>query len=438
MKNNKEEVLDCIYSFFINSLDFNGIPLRQISHGLGITYEESIDIVKELVAEDKCTIQSSTNPHIIYWTTYPIPSQLNCLECAKKITEEVCRIGNIEYVNENTEYPICVYPSQSYLRKHRDVSKMPFFTKLLSLGEPQLTPCYFDIDVLQRYYEDPRYHFYFRDYSGRISFKEKDGESMVRKEDRVFLQSFGLGYDNTGTRVVVAYLQYLNDLTPEHQNYWQSKMVQSNRKPQILEEYYVNTIKGNWVTSESVYSAFQCEVNTVIDLSQQIFGKPLFRTKISLENPPKELSFFFLPTKKNFNAFILAMNHMISENINRDFFSGKVILEEEKKREDGKIVVTPKGTLALLAEWLEQSITTTVGSVDDLIKPFKEIRKLRQKPAHTLITDEYSTEYFNQQKEIIWKAYCSINNLRLILSNHPNANKELVPSWLDTAEIKNY
>ena len=44
MKNNKEEALDCIYSFFINSLDFNGIPLRQISHGLGITYEESIDI----------------------------------------------------------------------------------------------------------------------------------------------------------------------------------------------------------------------------------------------------------------------------------------------------------------------------------------------------------------------------------------------------------
>lgn len=107
-------------------MDFNGIPLRQISHGLGITYEESIDIVKELVAEDKCTIQSSTNPHIIYWATYPIPSQLNCLEFAKKITDEVCRIGNIEYVNEYTEYPICVYPSQSYLRKHRDVSKMPF------------------------------------------------------------------------------------------------------------------------------------------------------------------------------------------------------------------------------------------------------------------------------------------------------------------------
>ena len=438
MKEIKKQVQDYIYSFFIKSLDFNGIPLRHISHDLEITYEESIDIVKELVAEDKCMIQSSTNPHIIYWTTYSISSELSCLENAKKITVELCRIGDIEFESENTEFPICVYPSQSYLRKYRDVGKMSFFTKLLSLGEPQLTPCYFDMDVLQRYYDDPRYHFYFKGYTGRISFKEKDGESMVRKEDEVFLKSFGLGYDNSRTRIVVAYLRYLNDLTPEHQNYWQSKMVHPNREPRILNEYYENTINGNWVTSESVYSAFQCEVNTVIDLSQQIFGKPLFREKISLENPPKELSFFFLPTKKNFNAFVLAMDQMISDNINRDFFSGKVALEFEKEREDGKIIIISKGTLTLLIEWLKQTINTTFGSVDELIKPFKNIRKLRQKPAHSLITDEYCPDYFDKQKEIIWEAYCSMKNLRLLLSNHPNANKELVPSWLDTTEIKNY
>lgn len=437
MKDIKKQVLDSIYSFFVKSLDFNGISLSQICQNHVITYEESIDIVKELVAEDKCMIQSSTNPHIIYRTTYSIPSQLNCLESAKKITVEICRIGD-KFENENTEFPICVYPSQSYLRKYRDVSKMSFFTKLLSWGEPQLTPCYFDMDVLQRYYDDPRYHFYFKDYSGIISFKEKDGKSMVRKEDEAFLQSFGLGYDNSGTRIVVAYLRYLNDLTPEHQNYWQSKMVQPNREPRILNEYYENTINGDWVTSESVYSAFQCEVNTVIDLSQQIFGEPLFREKISLENPPKELSFFFLPTKKNFNAFVLAMDHMISENINRDFFSGKVALEVEKKRKDGKIIITSKGTLTLLIEWLKQSSNNTLCSEDDLIKSFRKIRELRQEPAHSLITDEYSTDYFDKQKEIIRDAYCSMKNLRLLLSNHPNANKDLVPDWLDTAEIKNY
>ena len=102
------------------------------------------------------------------------------------------------------------------------------------------------------------------------------------------------------------------------------------------------------------------------------------------------------------------------------------------------IVVTPKGTLTLLKEWLEQSITKTYGKLDDLLKPFKEIRKLRQEPAHTLTVDEHSTEYFGKQKDLIWKTYCSMRNLRVLLAGHPKADKKLIPDWLDTAEIKNY
>lgn len=83
MDSKKEQVLKHIYDFFVSSADFNGIPLRQIGRELNIPYEESIDIVKDLVAEDKCMIQSSTNPHIIRLTTYTIPSQLDCLKDAK-------------------------------------------------------------------------------------------------------------------------------------------------------------------------------------------------------------------------------------------------------------------------------------------------------------------------------------------------------------------
>ena len=50
MKEIKKQVQDYIYSFFIKSLDFKGIRLKPIRHDLEITYEESIDIVKELVA----------------------------------------------------------------------------------------------------------------------------------------------------------------------------------------------------------------------------------------------------------------------------------------------------------------------------------------------------------------------------------------------------
>lgn len=49
------------------------------------------------------------------------------------------------------------------------------------------------MEVLQRYYDDPRYLFFFKDYSGRISYREKDGTPIVRKEDEAFLQTFGLG-----------------------------------------------------------------------------------------------------------------------------------------------------------------------------------------------------------------------------------------------------
>lgn len=123
----------------------------------------------------------------------------------KRIKTEIHRLGDFEWESENTETPTCVYPSQSYLQANRNVSGMPIFTRLLAWGEPQLTPCYFDMEVLQRYYDDPRFLFFFKDYSGRISYREKDGTPIVRKEDEAFLQTFGLGYDNTDTRIVVAF-----------------------------------------------------------------------------------------------------------------------------------------------------------------------------------------------------------------------------------------
>ena len=51
-----------IIDFFNESSDYNGMPLRDISREFDIDYKISIDIVKELVVEDKVSIQSSTNP----------------------------------------------------------------------------------------------------------------------------------------------------------------------------------------------------------------------------------------------------------------------------------------------------------------------------------------------------------------------------------------
>lgn len=131
-------------------------------------------------------IQSSTNPHIIYLRTFPIQPQLECLEAAKELKTEIHRLGDFEWESENTETPTCVYPSQSYLQANRNVSGMPIFTRLLAWGEPQLTPCYFDMEVLQRYYDDPRFLFFFKDYSGRISYRERMELLLFVRRMRLF------------------------------------------------------------------------------------------------------------------------------------------------------------------------------------------------------------------------------------------------------------
>lgn len=85
MKDKKGQILECVFNFFVESHDFNGIPLRQIGKDLDIPYEESIDLVKELVSEDKCMIQSSTNPHIILLENFSDTASIRVFGGRKRI-----------------------------------------------------------------------------------------------------------------------------------------------------------------------------------------------------------------------------------------------------------------------------------------------------------------------------------------------------------------
>src|SRR5690606_19984049 len=90
--------------------------------------------------------------------------------------------GNIEFVTENTEYPICVYPTKEYLKENRDLSEFGYakYTSALALAEPQLSFRFFETDVLERYSNDPRFDFEFNDFSGRISCKYDESGKVNR------------------------------------------------------------------------------------------------------------------------------------------------------------------------------------------------------------------------------------------------------------------
>lgn len=436
----EEKIKNRIYDFFVESNDFNGIPLRNISEEFSIDYKESIDIIKNLVLDNSISIQSSTNPHIIGFQHYPIESQLKILEDAKDVTVTVEKFGEISFSCENTEFPICLYPSQDYLKTNRDLGSFgsAVYTKLLALANPHLSPRFFEIEVLERYANDPRFDFKFEDYSGKICCKYDEHDNpIVREEDQIFLKSFGLGFDSKGNRLAVVYLGYLKDLTPEHQIIWKSKEVEGNCK--ILQEYHENTINGNWTFSHSIFSGFLGELKCLNDLSKVIFNHAIFKRDFDGENRPKDFTFFFTPTLKNYYEFVSLLDKMISENIDKNFFKGKVELFDFGEIEDSIVERKQKGTLRLFEEWL-----LTIYKVDNtellknIFKPFKKVRGERQNPAHKISENEYDNKYIELQKEIISDCYNSMRILRDIFKQHRKAYGFEIPDWLENGVIKTF
>ncbi len=436
----EEKIRNRVYDFFVKSTDFNGIPLRNISEEFQIDYKDSIDIIKKLVVENSISIQSSTNPHIIGLQHYPTEIQLKILEDAKEITVTEEKFGEITFSSENTEFPICLYPSQDYLKTNRDLSSYgsAVYTKLLALAYPHLSPRFFEIEVLERYANDPRFDFKFEDYSGKISCKYDENDNpIVREEDQVFLKSFGLGFDSKGNRLAVVYLRYLKDLTPEHQVIWKSKEVEGNCK--ILQEYHENTIKGNWAFSHSIFSGFLGELKCLNDLSKVIFNQAIFKRDFDGENRPKNFTFFFTPTLKNYYEFVGLLDKMISENIDKDFFKGKVELFDFEEIENGIVERKQKGTIRLFEEWLI-SIYKVDNSelLKDIFKPFKKVRAERQNPAHKISENEYDIKYIELQKIIISDCYNSMRILRDIFKQHRKAHVFEIPDWLENGAIKTF
>lgn len=434
-----EKIENLVFSFFCESSDFNGIALRKISEQLGLNYKDSIDQVKELVKEGVFSIQSSSNPYIIGFTHHATDPQLDILEQAKDVEVSKKIFGNIEFVTENTEYPICVYPSKEYLKENRDLSGFGFakYTSALALAEPQLSFRFFETDVLERYSSDPRFNFEFHDFSGSISCKyDETGKAILREEDQIFLKSFGLGFDSSSNRLIAVILRDLGRLSAEHQVYWSTKEVPAS-ECKVLTDYYDNIIQGSWITTRSVFNALIDEINAICKLTSSIFGASLFRKELDGDHRPKNFTFFFSPTTKNYYDFISLLDKYISENLNKSFFEGKLDLEERKPIDDDTFERIQKGTLRLLEEW----ITTVFSYADDsipkeIMKPLKKVRKERQSPAHKVIDNSYDPSLVDLQKDIMEGCYLSLGSIRRNIQTHPKAKDVELGDSLDRDNVR--
>lgn len=421
----KHDILGKITEFYLSTRNFNGLPIRDIFLYFEIGESELRNILISLIREGKISLNFGDihpNPHV------------------KALWEETGE-EQIEKLQRSNLQNVCAYPSILHLKQVVDPSKYQGrpFTLRLALGEPQLSFESFDLSVLEFYRNDPRYSYINYDISGRISVHDKYYESRkMASSDKVLLQTFGFSYDSKFNRAVAVYLRYLSDLSPEHQQIWNAKIVKGDYK--LHPDYFRASILGKWPEGISICDAFGEELYHINEICKLMNKPPLFKNDLRRENKPREFCFLIRPTLKEYNRFVHLLDKAISENINTRFFLGDVAFKYDEIGNDGKKVTRQKGTIQILDKWLRLKFPARHRkSIERVIDTFKEIRQLRQSPAHKIEDDAFDQKYFKQQRKLITRAYYrGIRLLRVIFSSHPDAKGYSIPDRLKTGKIWTY
>lgn len=409
-----------ITTFFLESGDFNGVPARDLAGMAGFPGDRTTEILAALLESGgvEFAFASETgNPHIKRLPSAPVDKQRTLLG-----TE---RIDGI-----------CAYPSAEATAASigQSYDDRPY-SKRLALVEAQLVPIFFELNVLERYFRDPRFDCWFGDSNGNVTIGDEaylsDG---TREKDKVSFK-FGIGYDPNRVRVVAVFLYELAGLSPEHQ--------QMFRSHEVYEACVMNSdferamIWGLWGEYESVYSAFiqeQLEINRLCGLIR----KPsLFKQTFEDHQRPLGFSPMLRATRRDFQEFVHLLDKMLSDNIDREFFRGDIPLEDEVKRKDGRIEVQQLGSIVLLERWFRKRYRTSDGEDVSkvVVESLRAVRKARQPAAHAVQENVYDLTLPALQDEILGKAKNGLTLIRLALTSHPHAKGYEAPEWLDGDKI---
>ncbi len=410
------------YRSQIASERFNGIKLQELNLSLGDSQLKGaiIALVEERKIDVLCS-DTQLNPHI---RRHPAPNVKT----------------QVEKLNVAEKYHTCLYPTSSTIDQSYDLSFLSSkpFTREIASGHHQLKPIFFEIGVLDRYRLDPRYDFHFTEYAGRFSIlspNEKTGP--IPDRDQTSIQTFGLGIDEDENPVVCVFLRYLDQLSAEHQQHWQTFL--SHRPALMHVNYYKPSYLGEIYENNSGVAALRLAVNSINAICNQVWGSQLFRMPVP-DEVHYNLSSFMRPSKADYFSFVHELDKLLSENINEEFFDGRVERYSTERHSDGTIERRRKGTLTLLEEWLFSGEINWHGAADkarqEIISPLRRIRRERQEPAHTIVRNEFDLKYTAQRREILRDAAHSLGNILHVLLTHPRSPQIRLPKWFEDARIE--
>lgn len=294
---------------------------------------------------------------------------------------------------------------------------------------------FFKLPVLDRYKQDPRYNLSEHPVSMNLEIKDECyNDPKIPESDKIGIQSLGYAYrKRDNSKVIVTYLPYLARLSEEHQNYWAS--FEENEECILDEDFFNQEFNAEFTERVNIFDAFIQELIEINKLCK-LMNEPNFFNNTYEKNKPVNFGWITKPTYQCYYELVHLIDKLVSENINKEFFKGKIGLQEEIPYTNNKLKVVEKGTIRLLSEWLDAKLKFPDPKLkDEMLNMFKKIRKERQKPAHSITDNSYDVNYFDLQKELVVESYRSIRTLRLIFVNHPLTQGYRPPEWLQKGKI---
>ena len=413
---NKQALLEYITDYYLQSGDFNGIP------NYNIPSFDVTDLV-ELIAEDRVSVLTDDNDINIY---------INRCNCFAGKSEQITAVQMMQ------DYT--VYPTPQYLAT-LDIREEKPFTEMLARGSEQFRIMYFAVDVLELYVNNPQYAIWDCGYRGNICIQDSESaqEDALHSE---YIKDFGIAYPceepRDRDRAIGVFLRDLSKLNYEAQCKWRGFLLRDQTEFRVNYGFVQNLLYGAWVTEYWIFDALLSEIKLINTICNSIGIPKMFCKEYSRENQDLiGYRIILIPSLKNYYEFVSALEKIVVNNLNYDTFQ-KVALyirPVDRKKEDG----LPKGSIEMLEDWMEVNCYATNQKGFEIFKKyisgaFRNVRKIRQVPAHKLYDNKHDKSVYRQQNELITEIYNAVKTLRMLLSKHPKAKAVEIPDELRDEE----
>lgn len=401
----KEKILDEIVNHYINSSRFNGVPIYNMD-------DYDINSIIELINEGMIEAISECdvlNPHIKGFDL--------------KLSKEH-QIESARNLNSHT----CFYPTDKALQTIKIDYKRPY-TALMQTGKAQFDIIFFDVEILERYNNNPKYLIMDNGYRGCISVKD---EYYNETEENEYIKDYGMAYIDGDklNRAIGVFAIDLARLSPRIQMLWKGFELENQEECKINSGFIENLIEGRWVTQYWIFHALldemkvinkQCEAMELPKLFSHVYGT-------GYTEMPEGYRSIMLPTLKNYYDFVLVMEKLVVHNISYKIFQKDSlhISKIERKDEQGK----DKGSIVMLQEWLKKNVRANFDMDEVIINPLKNIRRIRQVPAHELTNNKYDLDVYEKQRELMEETYEAVRAIRMLFMGHPMAKNVKIPKPL--------